>query len=389
MKTSLRQTIAEIDLGSLKHNLSELRKLASPQAFHCPMIKANAYGHGDKAVAASLRAEGVRHLGVVMIEEGENLRSGGDRGDVLIFNTFSDRDSAEALLRAKLTPVAADWKQLEVLKETLRAGERTKIHIDFNTGMNRLGFEVSEASRIRSWLEQNPVFELEGVCSHLVRGEDAGSGGDRSSEQLHQFNQALVAFQGLKFHPHLLNSAGSAAFHARKVKSALPLGMRPGIALYGEQPSETHELALNLRPVLKWKTKLVSLHNLEVGETVSYNATWRAERQSLIGVLPVGYGDGYRRGLSNQGTVLVRGHAVPVAGIVCMDYFMIDLTDVRTRGVDFVPGEDVVLIGEQNGPDAKGRITATDLARRLGTISYEILTGISSRVPRVYLPGGA
>jgi alanine racemase len=230
-----------------------------------------------------------------------------------------------------------------------------------------------------------------------LRGDDARASTDAndlhdlqtsySLGQLQKFTEALAAFRGLKFIVHALNSSASAAMWKRHAytsdRNYGPLGARPGIAVYGIEPSEKKELQLGLKPVLSWASQLVSVHHIKTGDVVSYNATWKAKRPSLIGVVPVGYADGYSRSLSNKGSILCRGRRVPIVGTVCMDYFMVDLTDAEKADSEIQSGEPVVLIGEQKSES----ITAQEIADQRGTITYEVLTNISDRVPRMYLEG--
>jgi alanine racemase len=387
-----RQTHAEIDLGRLQSNFRVFRELLPEGTFICPMVKANAYGHGDVECARALRAAGARHLGVGLIEEGISLRLSGDPGSLLFFGIFAE-ESADSILEFELTPVISAWHQLESLKKSAdrRQSGQVKIHLKFNTGMNRLGFGVSEAANLRSWLDRNPDFKLDGLCTHLLRGSDAGAPGGESESQLSSFAEALAHFHGLDVQVHALNSSATLNLWKRVLEKKnlssgafWPMGARPGIGIYGVDPGQDEDVELKLEPVMRFKSRLNMLHRLSAGERLSYNATWRAERPSLIGVVPAGYADGVMRGLSNKASVLCRGMRAPIAGTVCMDYFMVDLTDVEARttsGGGIQIGEEVVLFGEQGGAE----VTAQELADLAGTIPYEILTRISERVTRVYL----
>ena len=385
-----RPTFAAVDLGRLRANFRVMKSMVAPGALVCPMVKANAYGHGDIEVARELRKSGAIHLGVTLIEEGLRLRSSGDGQAILVFGGFLGVEGAEALIESNLTPVVCDWPQLEMLDRASQSFGREKlaIHLEFDTGMSRLGFAPADADRLRAWFEKRPMFRLEGVCTHLLRGDDLGVRDGESERQFAAFTQALRAFRGFdtKFAVHVLNSGGAAAAIGRRDEFEWPseefgpLGARPGIALYGSQPLRDPAGPLPLKPILSWKSRLILVKRLGKGDTVSYDATWRAQRESWIGVVPVGYADGFSRRFSNLGSVLCRGARAPVAGIVCMDYFMIDLTDIVGATGAVAPGEEIVLIGKQ-GQD---EITAHEIASRIGTISYEILTGIGARVPRVY-----
>lgn len=386
-----RPTVAEVDLRRIRANFKRLRAWLEPGAFICPMVKANAYGHGDREVARVLRQESCPYLGVGLIEEGLRLRNSGDIGAILMFGLF-DRLGAEAMIAASLTPVLGDWDQAEALALVLSRMKRPSagemplpVHLKFNTGMNRLGFRVEDATRLRQWIDRHPGLRVEGVCTHLLHGEDAGLTAGRSFAQLEGLARALEAFADLNCHAHALNSSGMAGiwWRSRKEPGTRPfafrtLGGRPGIGLYGVRPGTVHAMEFDLEPVLSWRSRLVMVRDVRSGETVSYSGTWKARRASRIGIVPVGYADGYVRLLSNRASVLCRGRRAPVIGTVCMDYFMIDLTDVEAAAGTVAPGDEVVLIGEQGDE----RIEAVELAGLVGTIPYEILTNISQRVPR-------
>jgi alanine racemase len=385
-----RPTIAEIDLDAIAANFRTLRKLVEDDAFFCPMVKADAYGHGDGEVANTLRLAGATHLGVATIEEGAALRAVGDQLAILVFGVFYEIQSARALLEGSLTPVLSSWAQVAALESAL--AERAeldyslRIHLKFNTGMNRLGFAVNEAPRLRAWLASHPRFRLEGVCTHLLCGEDADDSSGETARQFAEFATALEAFRGLRFHVHALNSAALGAFKhfesARRLYDPTtfgPLGARPGIAIYGAQGSERALLKLPLRPALQLKSRVEVVNHLRSGECVSYGAQWRTQRESWVGVVPIGYADGYLRALSNCGAVLCRGFRVPVIGMVCMDYIMIDMTDIVMPGEQVLHGDEVILIGKQ--------LSVDELAARAGTISYELLTRLGSRVPKRYSRG--
>lgn len=383
-----RRSTAEIDLRRVENNFRAFKSLVADGTFICPMVKANAYGHGDVEVAKALRHAGAKFLGVALVEEGETLRRGGDRGPILVFGP-ADNGSSESMIRENLTPVASAWDQLEALELAYNelGTSPVGIHFEFNTGMNRLGFEPHEVPKLKEWLaSRTKSFKLEGVCTHLFSGNDAGEASKFSDKQLSCFAEIAQAFPSDIF-VHALNSSGAINIWKRlqdakdvPASARKPLGLRPGIGIYGDDPGNDENASIGLRSVMTVKTHIISLHRIAKGEKVSYGPTWTAQRDSLIGTVPFGYADGYRRALSNKADVLMRGQRVKQAGTVCMDYFMIDLTDLdAVKPVKI--GEEVVLLGEQGSE----KITADELANIAGTISYEILTGISDRVTRTFL----
>ncbi len=357
--------------------------MASEGSFFCPMIKSLAYGHGDSNVASTLVKEGVTTLGVALIEEGVTLREQGVRDvGLLIFGPF-DGEGAKIAHEYGLTPVVSGWKQLESLIDTKK---EIQIHIKVNTGMNRLGFEEEKLCKLIEVLKSYPHLRIVGLCSHLSSSEDFFQPNSFTQYQIQKLLNVSKLFSLDPNKVHLFNSAGlisnylSGGMHS--------FGARPGISLYGVKPPIDNLNAaqqeawneINLRPVMTLKTRIIAVHHLQRGARVSYGEGWIAQRDSVIGVLPVGYADGYHRLFSNRGEVLALGHRVPVVGTVCMDYTMVDLTEVFEQKKSLM-GQEVVLFGEQGN----STLWVDEVADKVGTISYEILTGIGQRVPRSYI----
>lgn len=360
-----RATQLRIDTQALKHNLQLLKKWTRGE-FFCPMVKANAYGHGEIIVARAAEETGVSALGVALVEEGVRLREAGLRAPILTFAPL-DVEAAAAVNRHCLTPVITRFEDIEALD---KVGKPIGAHLKFNTGMQRLGFDSGDLARLKMEVQSRPWLKIEGTCTHLTHGEEAAEQGGRSQTQLKRFLEMCKDFPGAR-HAHK-----SASLASLMENHSAGIGARPGIGIYG-LPHDGRQIGAGLKPVLTWKTRLSHAHTVEKGENASYSARWTASRRSVVGLLPLGYGDGYLRALSNKGVVLYRGVRVPVVGSVCMDYTLVDLTDAVSDGVAQA-GEEVVLIGEQKGK----RIDAADLAELAGTISYEIVTAISARVAR-------
>lgn len=379
MDKQYRQTHAEIDLFRLTQNFQYLRSLLGESGFLCPMVKANAYGHGDIEVSQALVEAGVKCLGVGLVEEGLRLRQADIQIPILVFGPFH-RQGARAIIEAGLTPVVQIWEQLHFLSEFVPDRSSLPIHLKFNTGMNRLGFECRDAEAVKDFLVQQSKLDLVGVCSHLSDGEDVREKSGRSVCQWEKLNPVLDVFSSLTRVNHLLNSAALIALRESGNKN-IPkqIGARPGLALYGICPQLKPSVETPLKPVMQFKSEVALVHTLRSGERVSYGGVWQADKPSVVGVVPVGYADGYRRGLSNQAVMLFRGQRVPVVGRVCMDYTMVDLSAVADSP-DKWQREEIILFGEQDGQE----VTAYELADILGTIPYEVVTGIGERVPRVF-----
>lgn len=407
--TSFRPTTATINLAALAHNFHVLKAAVAPGVFFCPMVKANAYGHGDVMVAKKLRSEGAENLGVALIEEALRLRQHGDRGSILHFGMF-DKTGADALLAHEITPVVSSRDGLETLIAAAKARrslgksafDAVAFHLELNTGMNRLGLDVREVKAFVQRLGEvsgviagsEKLLKLAGVATHFSDGDDFGIEGGRTEAQLRLFRKAekeILAGGIESFKIHVANSSAIRALGEILSDTNTPyadIGARPGIALYGAEPDTTNAAPLGLQPVMSFESAIVHVQDIRQGERVSYGGRWTAPRDSRIGIIPCGYADGYRRAINafsetskaSKPAVLIRGRRVPVTGTICMDYFMCDLTEVQGS---VSPGEKVTLIGSDQGES----ILATEVARWANTISYEIFTGISERVPRLYVDG--
>ena len=403
-----RPTQAIIRLDHLEHNFHYLGKLAgevSTAFFYCPMVKANAYGHGDVAVALKLQEIGAHHLGVGLIEEGVLLRQNGVQIPLIFFGKFTVSDLPD-IFNYKLTPVMSDWQQLRETADWVCDHIKDfhanpfNIHIKFDTGMHRLGFPLDQASEVSEFLKQNSQLWLEGVLTHLHSAEDLRatltrqvgtndvhataltSAASTSMQQLLKFQQIQKYFTRWTPFYHSLNSAGILNFYSQTdffQQQGLSLqGIRPGLALYGVDPF--HQANSSLKPVMSLVSRVVHFVKVPKGETVSYGGTWTAARDSWIGVIPMGYADGYHRLLSNKSQVLIHGKKFPQVGQVCMDYFMVDLTESATTESERqqLLAAEVVLLGQS----LQQEITAWDLAKHANTIAWEVLTSIGERVPR-------
>jgi alanine racemase len=308
---------------------------------------------------------GASATGVDLIEEGIRLREAGLRLPILVYAPF-DAAGARGLLKHRLTPVVGRFEDLQALAEA--RPQTVGVHIKFNTGMQRLGFDIQDVSRLKTRLQELPFVQVEGVCTHLTHGEEIDRPG-YSQNQLSLFAEMSRGFPGVR---HYHKTASLAVLQER----ASGQGARPGIGIYG-LPHDGRQIAPGLKPVLSWSTEVAQVREVKKGDSVGYSALFTTSRRSCIGVLPVGYADGYMRLLSNKGQMLFRGKRVPVVGSVCMDYTFIDMTDAIQDG-PARPGESVVIIGRQGDEE----IQAVDIAETVGTNSYEVVTAISRRIPR-------
>lgn len=374
-----RPTWAEIDLNNLAANFQRVKERVSPVARVMAVVKANAYGHGAVACARRLVNEGADWFGVALPEEAIELRAAGITQPILCLGGFWPGQAA-ACIQHQLTPVVYRLEMFAALNQAAaNAGVIADVHVKVDTGMGRLGVRFDELSEFVAALEQFRNVRIDGVMSHLAAADDAACQ-PLTRDQIERFEDAVRVFRDHGYRPthlHLANSAG--VFGHRDAWGNM---VRPGGVLYGLWRDVLSIAASNpkLRPVMSLHSRISLLKWVPPGETIGYGCTFEASRRSLIATLPVGYHDGYLRGLSNRAHVIVRGVFAPVVGRISMDLTLIDVTNVSGVEVD----DQVTLMGWDR-QNAELKITAEELARIVGTLSYEVTCGVSERVPRVYV----
>lgn len=370
-----RPTRSEIDLDALGHNYANIKKMAQGQKI-LAVVKANAYGHGAVEVSKELESLGVDMLGVAILREGIELRKAGIGKPVLLLNGVFPGE-ADDVLKYNLTPVVYSGDAIQELSEAaVKAGKTVSVHVKIDTGMRRLGIVPAEIEDFFERVKGIGNIKVEGVMSHFSTADNKDRG--FMDEQAVIFSEAVDRIRSMGFSPEYIHIANSAAVIYDDLPACLTM-VRPGITLYGSYPSIWFRDKIELKPVMTFKSGIIQLKKVQKGETVSYARKFTAERDSLIGVIPAGYADGYPRHLSNVAEVLVRGKRAGVAGLVCMDLIMIDVTDIP--GV--TEGDEVILWGRQG----EAEVSADELARKIGTISYELFCRVSVRVPRIYKKG--
>ncbi|MYF84449.1 MAG: alanine racemase, partial [Acidimicrobiia bacterium] len=366
-----RPTHVEIDLDQLTANYRAVERAVTP-ARMLPVVKADAYGHGLVQVARLFESCQPAGLAVAFLEEGAILREAGIVCPVLVMGGL-DISQVPDFLHFGLTMTVSSVQAVGAIEEAAdRMGTVARVHAKVDTGMGRMGVRPEGTAELLDALVRSPQVEVEAVYSHFATADEPDPA--QTLDQIAAFRR-VVSYFGDRDLPmptlHLANS-GAVLQHAA---SYLDL-VRPGLMLYGVYPTEIIPRTVGIEPALTWRSRVVLSKPLPAGSPVSYGATWTPDRDTRIVVVPMGYGDGYPRLLSNRGEVLIRGRRHPVVGRVCMDQFMVEVgpdTDVRV-------GDGVVIIGAQG----EGTITANELAAWAETIPYEILTGISSRVPQRY-----
>jgi alanine racemase len=371
---AVRPTRAEVNLANLRHNLRVMQRTAGGAEVWA-VLKADGYGHGAKGVARTLERAGATGICVALLEEGIELREAGIRVPILITGGYFGRAFGE-VLRHSLTPVLHDPAQVEELADEVRysGAEPANVHVKIDTGMSRLGVLPRDVPKMAEVITRHPHVRVSGLMTHFA----CADGADPASinEQMDLFDAATASMKSLGIDPPLRHAANSAAILSSP-RAHLNV-VRPGIALFGVEPRAG--ICKELRPVMTVRTELVAVREIAAGQSVGYGATWKAQRTSRIATIPMGYADGLSRALSNRGELLVRGKRVPIAGVVSMDMAMLDVTEVP----DVRVGDECVVLGTQKGPLGQETISAEEIAGRLGTIPWEVLTDISRRVPRFY-----
>jgi len=371
---SIRPTEATIDLSILAHNYRQLRESIGPRTGVIAVVKADGYGHGAVPVARMLEGLGVRGFGVATVEEGAELRLAGVLVPVLVMGAAFGQDHEEVIAR-DLVPMVGDPGDIDRFAEAARRRGvlRFSIHVKVDTGMTRLGVTVDRFEELMRQAANHPSIRVDGLATHFACADEQDPA--FTEEQLVRFVRCLDRARALGADPQVIHAANSAAA-LRFPRTRFDM-IRPGLCLYGSRGT-AHVPDRDLRPVMSLHTRVNALRQVPKGTGVSYGCTFTTGRTSVIATLPVGYADGYSRSMSNRAQVLIRGQRAPVVGRVCMDLCMVDVTEVEGVKV----GDRVTLLGG-DGPVA---LRPEELAEWADTIPYEVLCGISRRVPRVY-PG--
>ncbi len=366
-------TAARISFEALAHNVALVRR-SIPQASQIiAIVKANAYGHGSVPISRELVRLGVARLGVATVQEGMALRQGGIEAPILVLGALFEEQLSD-LIEHRLTPMIADGCLVPALAK--RLGPRDApypVHVKVETGMGRLGLPPEAVlDLLQSEWFKGPL-QAVGVLTHLAESENSDPA--YTNRQLERFHVLVTQLESAGLSVPLVHAANTAAI-LRHPKAHFT-AVRPGLMLYGYHTLPPGQALPDLRPVLSLHTRIAAMRPLEPGESVSYNRTFTARRRSRIAVLPIGYADGYSRRFSNHAHVLIRGRRAPVVGRVCMDFTMVDVTEIPEAN----PGVEVVVIGK----DGQESITAQDLAGWQETIPYEVLCGLGPRIAREYV----
>jgi len=380
-RVATRPTWAEVSLTGLRQNFRVVQKHIGAGVTVCAIVKADAYGHGAVECSRALEEEGVRWFGVTSLDEAIPLREAGICGRILLLTGFW-RGEEEEIVRLNLTPTVWEPGQIELFeKAAARLSAKASIHLKVDTGMGRLGASLQDLRHVVAALKSAPHLVVEGLSTHLASSEilDAPS----VAEQLQSFEQARQFLRNEGIDPPLVHAANTGAVISRR--ESWNTMVRPGIALYGYfLPFERagrevsgSGLRLGVKPVLTWKTRILSLRDVRANQALGYGGIYVTKAAARIAVLPVGYADGFNRALSSRGRVIVREHYAPIVGRISMDLTLVDVTGLP--GIEV--GDEAILLGSCEGLS----VDAREHAALANTVLYEILCGISKRVPRRFV----
>ncbi|MFP4179454.1 MAG: alanine racemase [Spirochaetaceae bacterium] len=381
MEVPHRKTRAEIDLEAVEHNIQTLWRRAGEERGYLVLLKADAYGHGNVAVAKLAEKIGLFGGGVAALEEVEHLRENGVTLPLMLLEDLFVDEIGPALERSVSFSVSTYEYAARLSQEAKKMGVSALIHINIDTGMGRLGVRSTEAVEMIEKTAALDGTEIEGIYTHFPSADE----GDKSFSiaQIGEFEKVLGECARRGIHPPCIHSANSGALLDFPELSSFTL-IRPGVSTFGMYPSPEVDHSVPLREAMTLKSSLIKVSRFPEGVSVGYGRTFVTPRPSTIGVLPIGYGDGYIRDYSNKAEVVVHGMRVPVVGRVSMDMITLDLTDIPEK-VEL--GDEAVLMGTQRWKGRSGSVSSEELARWAGTITYEVTCLIGNRVPRLYYYG--
>jgi len=379
MDYKLNRAWAEIDLDAIAHNVCEIKRVIGKSVEMMGVVKADAYGHGVLEVVRALLDNGVTQLAVSLLDEAIQIRKMGIKVPILILS-YTDPARAEEIVSNDVTQTVFSHDLAQALSAAaVKLGKSAKIHVKLDTGMTRVGLKPG-CCAVKNIMEFDklPGLIIEGLFTHFASADEVEK--DYTMMQLECYMSVCSELGRVGIHiplKHVCNSAGIIQYPEMHLDM-----VRPGIILYGLYPSQqVDKEKMQLKPAMTLKAKVIMVKDVEQDTCISYGRTFRTSRPSRIATIPIGYADGYTRLLSNKGRMLVNGEYAPIVGRVCMDQCMIDVTDLKH---EVHVGDEVVLFGSQNG----ACISVDEVAADIGTISYEVVSIISKRVPRIYLKDG-
>jgi len=367
-----RPVWAEVNLDNIKFNLKQVKINVPEDTLIMAVVKADAYGHGVLPVAKAAVEAGADRLAVALPEEGRELREGGFELPIQILGEVLS-EQIPILIRHDLIPTVSKLESAERLDEL--AGEKgilKEVHVKIDTGMGRIGVFPEDAVNFIKRVNSFKHLEVEGLMTHFAKADEEDK--QYTYNQWDLFQMVIDKLEEENINIPIKQAANSATI-IDLPEMALNM-VRPGIMMYGLRPSHEVDEDFQLKPVLSWKAKIIYLKEVPPKTGISYGTTYITEKKAKIATIPMGYADGYSRLLSNKGEVLIKGQRAPIRGRICMDQFMVDVTNIKDVDV----GDEVILIGQQGNEE----FSATDMADIIGTINYEITCDITKRVPRIY-----
>ncbi len=367
-----RPTFAEIDLEAARKNLRAVCRLVGETTKVLAVVKADAYGHGVNEIAKAFEEERLECFGVASLDEAGNLRRLGIKRPILVLGQILPEEAA-GVFKFNVIQTVSDLNLVKALNKIAeRKNKISRVHIKVDTGMGRLGFWHKEAIRFVREIKRLKHMFIDGIFTHLSSADEDV---DFTNQQIRDFRTLIgeLKREGIDIpNIHIANSMAVIGFKDSHMNL-----VRPGLMLYGIYPKEEVKRHIKLEPVMSLKTRIIFLKEVPPGRSISYGRTYITKKRTKIATIPIGYGDGYLRGLSNKAWVLIRGHRAPIVGRICMDLSMVDVGNIPDAKV----GDEVVLIGRQG----KESISAEELARLSDTIPYEIVCSVGRRVPRIYI----
>ena len=365
---------AEINLNNLLNNIEEIKKKSTGSEI-IGVVKANAYGHGAVEISKALLSCNVKKLAVANIVEAIELREHDITAPIMLLG-ISEEFAIDSLLNYDVEPTVSTLHFAEKLNETAKSRNKNiKIHIALDSGMGRIGFKnnIKDIEDIIS-ISKLSNLNIDSIFSHFSTADSMDK--SYSKKQMDIYNSIINKLKERGLTINKRNLSNSAAII--DIPESHYNYVRPGIIQYGYYPSnEVNKDDINIKPVLTWKTRIVHIKEVDENEYIGYGKTYKTNRKTIVATLPVGYADGYSRGLSNKGKVIINGKLAPIIGNVCMDQFMVDVTDIE----NVQTGDEVILLGS----DGNVKFDADDMADIINTISYEVLCLIGRRAPRVYI----
>jgi len=366
-----RATRAIIDLGAISHNVAAIRRKIGDQKGLMAVVKADGYGHGAVEVSRTALRSGADSLAVAIPEEAQQLREAGIEAPILVLGLIQP-DEAWKVVNSRSDQTVSSIALLEALDwEAGKASTQVNVHVKVETGLGRIGLEPHDAAAFLRRARTYRNLKVAGLFSHFSAADERDKTFSRHQLQLFEEAMREIEHAGIELpQRHMANSAATL-----DLPESYYDVVRPGLIIYGLYPSAEVSHSIDVKPAMTLKTRICYLKTVPPGTPISYGRTFVTRKQTRVATLPLGYGDGYRRALANKGEVLVRGRRVPVMGRICMDMCMIDVSDMP----DVQAGDEAIVFG--------GGLPAEEVAAKIGTINYEVVTTVGKRVPRVYING--